>query len=138
MEPDGVNSPSPSSASDDPEEKIVKPSNKCEECGKVFMTKALLKRHLQSHTGEKPHVCKICGNQYTQSWSLKTHMAKHTGDMGKQKPTGEYCYYFSIYCGKTVMSVGIKQIPAFQETNRFAQLVLMKRYLSEQRLLRIT
>ena len=95
MEPDRVNSPSPSS-SDDPEEKIVKPSNKCEVCGKVFMTKALLKRHLQSHTGEKPHVCKICGNQYTQSWSLKTHMAKHTGDMGKQKPTGDYCYYFSI------------------------------------------
>ena len=53
-----------------PKEKTMLP---CNVCGKVFDRPSLLKRHMRTHTGEKPHVCPVCGKGFSTSSSLNTH-----------------------------------------------------------------
>lgn len=47
-------------------------------CDKVFASKWSLKRHIRTHTGEKPFQCEICNKEFVQKCSLLRHEQTHT------------------------------------------------------------
>ncbi|NXT17086.1 ZBT46 protein, partial [Prunella fulvescens] len=47
---------------------------KCPYCSFSAMHQCILKRHMRSHTGERPYPCEICGKKFTR----REHMKRHT------------------------------------------------------------
>ncbi|KAG2465565.1 ZN665 protein, partial [Polypterus senegalus] len=65
----------------------------CLECGKQFTYKSGLNRHMNIHTGVKPHYCSECGKSFSCISYLQKHKIIHTG----QKP---HC---CSECGKSFL-----------------------------------
>ncbi|KAF8764319.1 zinc finger protein 430-like [Argiope bruennichi] len=62
----------------------------CEECDKTFKTKAALKRHSIIHTGECPFECSTCKRKFNQISNLRKHLVIHSNN----------CPFYCDVCGK--------------------------------------
>ncbi|XP_033973923.1 zinc finger protein 699-like [Trematomus bernacchii] len=58
----------------------VKNNLKCQTCGKDFKYMSVLRRHMTTHTDEKPCVCVTCEKSFNEMSKLKRHMKFHTAE----------------------------------------------------------
>lgn len=49
----------------------------CKVCSYTAYQKISLKRHVRTHTGERPFVCPTCGNAFRLKHHLKNHLLLH-------------------------------------------------------------
>ena len=52
----------------------------CGYCDKSFATPSKVKRHILTHTGEKPFVCQFCQRGFSQKVHMMEHISKHHAD----------------------------------------------------------
>ncbi|KAA0202717.1 hypothetical protein HAZT_HAZT000653 [Hyalella azteca] len=57
----------------------------CMYCGKAFMCRTHMERHVRVHTGERPYACPYCSYKASQKGSVKRHVLMVHRD--KQPPT---------------------------------------------------
>ncbi|XP_061678134.1 zinc finger protein 586-like [Syngnathoides biaculeatus] len=51
----------------------------CSVCGKTYMSRGSLNRHMMNHSGERPHKCSVCSKKFMQRSDLVMHLRSHTG-----------------------------------------------------------
>lgn len=54
----------------------------CAFCMRRFWSAEDLRRHMRTHTGERPFTCDICWRKFTLKHSMLRHRKKHTGING--------------------------------------------------------
>uniref|UniRef100_A0AAY5K6P8 Zinc finger protein 740 n=2 Tax=Esox lucius TaxID=8010 RepID=A0AAY5K6P8_ESOLU len=52
----------------------------CEHCYGAFRSSYHLKRHILTHTGEKPFACDVCDMRFIQRYHLDRHKRVHSGE----------------------------------------------------------
>ncbi|XP_048750899.2 zinc finger protein 37 homolog [Ostrea edulis] len=52
----------------------------CAICGRKFLRKEHVTRHMLTHTGESVYSCDVCGKGYSGKQALNKHITIHTGD----------------------------------------------------------
>nr|XP_003214989.1 PREDICTED: zinc finger protein 142 [Anolis carolinensis] len=52
----------------------------CEQCGKAFKTRFLLKTHMKKHSDDKPYVCNVCCRGFRWAAGLRHHYLIHTNE----------------------------------------------------------
>jgi DNA-directed RNA polymerase subunit RPC12/RpoP len=57
----------------------------CKECGREFASSSSLNRHMQTHTGQRPHTCRTCG----KSFGRLHHLERHMKTMGHEQPAAD-------------------------------------------------
>lgn len=70
----------------------------CHLCNKRFRLPVVLKSHLKTHENVKPHQCKICGNCFVRPSVLRSHLLIHSGEKPYQC---ELC--FSCFTQRSVL-----------------------------------
>ncbi|XP_075205601.1 uncharacterized protein LOC142311252 isoform X1 [Anomaloglossus baeobatrachus] len=65
----------------------------CKECGKCFNQDAVLIKHQEINSEEKPYSCSQCGKRFTQKTGLVEHQRSHTGE--RPFPCSECGKHFS-------------------------------------------
>uniref|UniRef100_A0A3P8WNG3 Zinc finger protein 708-like n=1 Tax=Cynoglossus semilaevis TaxID=244447 RepID=A0A3P8WNG3_CYNSE len=77
----------------------------CDFCGKEFKCRSQLHLHLQTHTGERPHLCDICGRKFARPHQLKRHkILIHSNQViGEENLASDSSYTCSV-CGKRLKS----------------------------------
>ncbi|KAL1379654.1 hypothetical protein pipiens_014741 [Culex pipiens pipiens] len=104
------------------------PGKPCEYCSRTFLRSDDLRRHIRTHTNERPYACDQCPRAYKQSFELKEHRdACHSEEgtrkmldcnvCGKQLSTRNGLYvhmkahkgeknHGCLYCGKRFVTSG--------------------------------
>lgn len=59
---------------------------RCNDCGRYFAYPKDLKRHLLSHSNEKPFCCDICGKTLRTKWNVQFHKERVHGNKTKELP----------------------------------------------------
>lgn len=56
------------------------PTFKCEDCGKLFISKFALKNHRIVHSEDRQFACDICKKRFKNNYTLKTHSITHSNE----------------------------------------------------------